>query len=247
MDFIKIDKEKWQRKKVFELYSKDILCTYSMTINLDITGLKNKIEIKQLKFFPVILYGLSKFVTKQEMLKDAVKAGIMYDQELDADIRSLRSTILYGLKGISAYGHQARELGYYDEINPIFTVFEEAQEQFYQVWTKYDDDFEVFYQNYLLDMKNYQQQEIKSSKLLLEKNVFNVSCVPQVSFTGFNLNLAKGYDYYLPIFTIGKYFEQGEKILLPLAIQVHHGVCDGFHLSRFINDLQEWLDKTDEI
>ena len=41
------------------------------------------------------------------------------------------------------------ELGYYDEINPIFTVFEEAQEQFYQVWTKYDDDFEVFYQNYL--------------------------------------------------------------------------------------------------
>ena len=42
MDFIKIDKEKWQRKKVFELYSKDILCTYSMTINLDITGLKNK-------------------------------------------------------------------------------------------------------------------------------------------------------------------------------------------------------------
>lgn len=103
------------------------------------------------------------------------------------------------------------ELGYYDKINPIFTVFEEAQEQFYQVWTKYDDDFEVFYQNYLLDMKNYQQQEIKSSKLLLEKNVFNVSCVPWASFTGFNLNLAKGYDYYLPIFTIGKYFEQGEK------------------------------------
>ena len=48
MDFIKIDKEKWQRKKVFELYSKDVPCTYSMTINLDITGLKNKIEIKQL-------------------------------------------------------------------------------------------------------------------------------------------------------------------------------------------------------
>ena len=46
--------------------------------------------------------------TKEEMLKDSVKAGIMYDQDLDADIRSLRSTILYGLKGISAYGHQAR-------------------------------------------------------------------------------------------------------------------------------------------
>ena len=49
------------------------------------------------------------------MLKDSKKAGIMYDQELDPDIRSLRQTIVYGLKGISAYGHQARELGYYDD------------------------------------------------------------------------------------------------------------------------------------
>lgn len=55
-------------------------------------------------------YNLS--CTKEEMLKDAVKAGIMYDDSLDQDIRSLRSTILYGLKGIAAYGHQARFIGY---------------------------------------------------------------------------------------------------------------------------------------
>ncbi|EJO5348325.1 hydroxylamine reductase [Clostridium butyricum] len=53
--------------------------------------------------------------TKEEMLKDSVKAGIMYDQNLDADIRSLRSTILYGLKGIAAYSHQARFIGYSDD------------------------------------------------------------------------------------------------------------------------------------
>ena len=58
-------------------------------------------------------YDLSE--TKAEMLKDSKKAGIMYDQDLDPDIRSLRQTIVYGLKGISAYGHQARELGYYDD------------------------------------------------------------------------------------------------------------------------------------
>lgn len=58
-------------------------------------------------------YNLSS--TKAEMLQDAKKAGIMYDQDLDPDIRSLRQTIVYGLKGISAYGHQARALGYYDD------------------------------------------------------------------------------------------------------------------------------------
>ena len=60
-----------------------------------------------------VTYTLSD--TKAEMLKDSKMAGIMYDQDLDPDIRSLRQTIVYGLKGISAYGHQARYLGYYDD------------------------------------------------------------------------------------------------------------------------------------
>lgn len=58
-------------------------------------------------------YTLSK--TKEDMLKDSVKAGIMYNQDLDEDIRSLRSTVLYGLKGVSAYGHQARFIGFQDD------------------------------------------------------------------------------------------------------------------------------------
>ena len=52
---------------------------------------------------------------KSEMLRTSQIAGIMYDQNLDEDIRSLRQLVIYGLKGISAYGHQARELGYYSD------------------------------------------------------------------------------------------------------------------------------------
>ncbi len=64
--------------------------------------------------------------TKTEMLKDAPMAGIMYE-DLDPDIRSLRQTVLYGLKGISAYGHQARELGYYsDEVDNFYIEALEA-------------------------------------------------------------------------------------------------------------------------
>lgn len=65
--------------------------------------------------------------TKTEMLKDAPLAGIMYDKSLDPDIRSLRQLILYGLKGISAYGHQARELGYYsDQVDDFYIQALEA-------------------------------------------------------------------------------------------------------------------------
>ena len=58
--------------------------------------------------------------TKAEMLRAAEVAGIMYEQGLDPDVRSLRMTILYGLKGISAYGHQAGELGYRNEQVDMF-------------------------------------------------------------------------------------------------------------------------------
>ena len=65
--------------------------------------------------------------TKADMLRDAPMAGIMYDKTLDSDIRSLRQTILYGLKGISAYGHQARELSYYsDNVDNFYIIALEA-------------------------------------------------------------------------------------------------------------------------
>lgn len=74
---------------------------------------------------PAAAYELPE--TKADMLRDAPMAGIMYDKALDPDIRSLRQTILYGLKGISAYGHQARELSYYsDNVDNFYIIALEA-------------------------------------------------------------------------------------------------------------------------
>ncbi|MGO1469172.1 MAG: hydroxylamine reductase, partial [Tissierella sp.] len=70
-------------------------------------------------------YNLSH--TKEEMLKDSVKAGIMYDQDLDEDIRSLRWTTIYGLKGIAAYAHQARFIDYHsDQVDDFYFIALEA-------------------------------------------------------------------------------------------------------------------------
>ena len=81
-------------------------------------SLRNKSKVTE-KTPPQASYKLSD--TKEQMLKDAEVAGIMYDQEIDADIRSLRQTIIYGLKGISAYGHQARYLGFYsDQVDEFY-------------------------------------------------------------------------------------------------------------------------------
>jgi hydroxylamine reductase len=68
---------------------------------------------------PYALYNLSP--SKEEILEDAKKAGVMYDENLDPDIRSVRETIKYGLKGIAAYSHQARFIKYTsDEVNDFY-------------------------------------------------------------------------------------------------------------------------------
>ena len=42
---------------------------------------------------------------------------------------------------------------------------------------------------------------------------------------------------------LGKYFERDGKRMLPLAIQVHHAVCDGYHVGAFVERLQKYIDE----
>lgn len=209
MTFNKIDMQTWNRKDAYDHYFKAVPCTYSMTINLDITGLIEAVKCRELKVFPVILYGITHTVN--------------HHTEFRMDLDEMKNLVCYSYS------------------NPCYTVFHGETETFTDVWTEYDENLDVFIENYSADMLKY-QNDFELSKPIVSNNLFNVSCIPWSSFTGFNLNLQQGYDYFPPIFTVGKYFSDGSKTLLPLAIQVHHAVCDGFHLSRFINDLQKWID-----
>ena len=62
--------------------------------------------------------------------------------------------------------------------------------------------------------------------------------VPWLEFTAMNINVYDEGKFLLPIFTLGKYFERDGKRFIPLAIQVHHAVCDGYHVGQFIEKLQ---------
>lgn len=133
----------------------------------------------------------------------------------------------------------AGELGWFDSTNPCYTVFHETQKRFTDVWTEYDEDFFVFYERYLRDQREYGGREVKPAKPYEGENLFNVSCIPWASFTGFSLNLPKSARFFSPIFTVGKYERYGKKLRLPFAAQVHHAVCDGWHMAMFVNALQE--------
>ena len=138
------------------------------------------------------------------------------------------------------------KLEIFSEMMPCYTVFHKDTETFSNIWTEYSSDYDEFLDRYERDMESYGEQEGMMAKPNPPANTFPVSMIPWLSFEGFNLNLQRGYSYLLPIFTFGKYYEENGKFYIPLSIQVHHAVCDGFHTCRFVNELQEVIDKKRE-
>ena len=206
MAFKKIDKENWGRKECFEHYFSDIPCTYSITVKLDITRIKEK---KQ-KLYPAVLYYLATVVNRHDEFRTAI--------------------------------NEDGELGIYSEMVPCYTVFHKDTETFSNLWTEFKPNLEDFCAAYEADMLKYGKQPGMIGKPDIPPNHFTVSMLPWATFEGFNLNLQKGYNYLTPIFTVGKYYQENERTMIPIAIQVHHAVCDGFHVCRFIGELQELID-----
>lgn len=207
MEFHLIDLNTWKRKEYFEHYFAHVPCTYSMTVKLDITGLKKNRK----KLYPSLLYSLATLVNAHEEFRTAINTQ--------------------------------GQVGVFSEMMPCYTVFHKDTETFFNIWTPYSPDYGTFCSRYAEDISRYGSVEKMMAKPNPPENTFPVSMIPWTTFEGFNLNLKNGYDYLLPIFTFGRYYEEQGKWLIPLSIQVHHGVCDGFHTCRFVNELQELIDK----
>lgn len=132
--------------------------------------------------------------------------------------------------------------GYYEEVWPTYTVFHPEDETFSALWSQYDPDFLTFYRRCVQDMETYGENRGMQGRPEPPEHLFNISCLPWQNFSSFHLELDAKAGYLLPIFTIGRYRRQGEQVLLPLAVQVHHAACDGFHTCRLIEELQQCLD-----
>ena len=71
------------------------------------------------------------------------------------------------------------------------------------------------------------------------ENTFDVSCLPWVKYKSFDIHVFDEGKYLAPVVTWGKYETESGRIILPLSMNIHHAVADGWHLSRFFADVQE--------
>ena len=130
-------------------------------------------------------------------------------------------------------------LGWWDTTNPSYAIFNKTTKTFSSVYTPFNQDFPTFYDSCIKDIEAFGDSEVLFPQSDVPENVFTISSLPWVSFTGFNLNAYGEGTYLPPIFTIGRYFEQSGKKYMPLAVQAHHAVCDGYHVGKYAEALQD--------
>lgn len=206
----------YPRHAHFRHYLDNVRCTYSLTVQIDITKLRARLKARGLKAYPAQIHLLANTVNNFPAFR----------------------------MGLTDQGAP----GYWEVSHPSYAIFNPKRETFCSIWTHYEPDFEGFYQACAADIARYQAADAFMPKENVPNASFDISSVPWVDFTAFNLNVYAEGTHLAPIFTLGKYVEEGGKTLLPLALQVHHAACDGYHAGQFIDALrtraaecQAWL------
>lgn len=212
MKFNIIDKDKWERKECFEHFINVAACSYSVTVNVDITNLHKYIKENELRIYPTFTWIISKCVNS---------------------IKELRMG--YDLEG---------NVGYFDVINPCYSVLNEKTKVMADLSTEYNEDFKVFYNDMVKSLESYKKDG--SYTTAFYPNFFIVSCLPWFSYSAFNVNNEGSQPFLFPMITWGKYYEENNKVYMPVTIQIHHAAADGYHCSLFYSKLDEILNNISE-
>lgn len=134
-------------------------------------------------------------------------------------------------------------LGFFDEISPDYSVLNNKTKIVDSLCTPYAAKFSQFYKNMTTDLDKYENSTIKTHP---QTNFFLVSCLPWLSYSSFSITNHSDRQFLFPIVTWGKYFEQNDRIFMPLTLQIHHAVADGYHCSLFYKDVEQVLQNPED-
>ena len=109
------------------------------------------------------------------------------------------------------------------------------------MWTEYDADFEVFYNNYIEDQKYANNHGIMAKPEMPPANNCMIGMLPWIEFTNYTPIPYAPMNSFFPVIQAGKFFEKDGRKMMPLSITVHHAACDGYHVGVFCNKFQEYM------
>ena len=131
----------------------------------------------------------------------------------------------------------------FEKINAGATVGR-ADGTFGFIFVNFSDDFETFNK----ELQNEIQTVLNSTGLRLndddiKKDLIRHSTIPWTSFTGLLHPTNFDRTESVPKITFGKFSIREGKKYLPVSIEAHHGLVDGFHLAKYLSEFQKQLEK----
>lgn len=188
-----------------------------------------------------------------------------YSLTVDLNVTKLRAVLnTAGLKFFPAYlwlttrvlnrqmefklAEKEGQLGYYDTLTPLYAAFHQDDKTFSMMWTEYHEDFMTFYRDYLKNQGEHGNCRgvLAQKDRLPPENAYTVSCVPWISFRHFAVHSYGNKPYYFPSVETGKFYEKDGETWMPLSITCHHAAVDGYHVSRFLEELQHEADQFEQ-
>ena len=124
----------------------------------------------------------------------------------------------------------------WDVIYPSYAHFRKEDENFTKTVTEFSEDLFEFHARFLSDREKY--RDVRAIVENQPPNFFDLSCLPWVRYKHFDVHVFDKGRFLAPVITWGKYKPEHGKLIMPLTMNIHHAVADGFHLSRFFNEVQ---------
>lgn len=138
------------------------------------------------------------------------------------------------------YRVRGEQVVLHDRIHPSFTEVVPETDLFKFVTTELGHRVEEF----VVSAKNKAdaQAEYFPTQEETRDDLVYITCIPWISFTHLSHTISLNRDDAVPRISWGKYFKEGDKVLLPFSVQVNHAFCDGMQVGRYVERLQEYLD-----
>lgn len=141
------------------------------------------------------------------------------------------------------YRIRGEQVVLHDKVHPSFTDMSEGSDLFKFVAVNMDESLQDFVRK-AADTAKRQTEHFVQADTEDRDDLVYITCVPWVSFTSLSHTISFNKDDSVPRMAWGKYFLDGNKVLLPFSIQAHHSFVDGIHIGRYVDFLQHYLNES---
>jgi len=129
----------------------------------------------------------------------------------------------------------------HDLVHPSSTILTD-DDLFSYCTFDFDPDFSVFAPRAVDTITYVRENRILEDELGRDDYLF-MTAIPWVSFTHMMHPIDLKSVDSVPRIAWGKFFEDGERLKMPLGIQGHHSLMDGIHLGRYYEKVQDYLNQ----